>query len=122
LEGRGILPKIDTRGYNFIQPVELGKTSTEIGFIVIENTSYTSKLKIHSIEKIMNVGHPEDFDFAPFFVGDLLQKPNITGTDTAIMVTFTPTNTNPSTRFCLVRVESDAMEGPNTDPRKFDTI
>jgi hypothetical protein len=72
------------------------------------------------------MGHPQDFEFDEvlntMFLIKLQDPPLPTSTYQINNIVFTPSSTSPTLRRCYILVESDAAEGPDLDPIKYDTI
>ena len=114
LEGKGILPKISTTGYQFPLTM-LGAECEEEGTVVIRNTSETSKLYIKSISLASGNYQPQDFTFTPSI--DSHDNSYIGKNDSIVYkVKFIPQSTNPVSRVVRVLVENDAKLGPEEHP------
>lgn len=115
LIGRSFLPKINaTKQMNF-PDTEVGAVSA-LENINIENPSETGDLYI---ERISLIGAAPDFHFE---TGTTLTDFSIakSGGMSAIPLYFEPTGTGDKTAY--VEIISDAAPGPQTDPRKRDTV
>jgi hypothetical protein len=132
LEGVGILPKIATTNFTFPNPVLEGNSVNSDDYDLppaqINSVSFTSALKIRKVRKLTGpgMGHPQDFEFdeiSTIMSLTRLQDPPLPSSTHYINnIVFTPSSTTPTLRRCYIEVESDAAEGPDLDPIKYDTI
>ncbi|MGI6369417.1 MAG: T9SS type A sorting domain-containing protein [Ignavibacteria bacterium] len=113
LSGKGILPKISVSGYKFPVTKE-GEECSELGSLVIRNTSKSSKLHIKSV-RFLGGQQEADFTLTPALNAH-------DGTDIAISdsivyeVKFKPLNAEPTARIARVLIDNDAAEGPEEFP------
>ncbi|RMF34015.1 MAG: choice-of-anchor D domain-containing protein, partial [Chlorobiota bacterium] len=110
--GRGILPKIQAADVTF-QPTPVGVVSTEVGSLIIRNTSQTAPLTIKSVS-------------SPSTPSFWFQTPPVTpqviaiGDSLVIPVQFRPTQ--PGLNTATVTIISDAAPGPNPTPDATTTV
>jgi hypothetical protein len=113
LSGKGILPKISVSGYKFPATKD-NEECSEIGSLVIRNTSESSKLHIKSV-RFLGGQQESDFTLTP-----VLNSHD--GTDIGIKdsivyeVRFKPLSTAPPARIARVLIDNDATVGPEEFP------
>ncbi|MGI6369114.1 MAG: choice-of-anchor D domain-containing protein [Candidatus Kapaibacterium sp.] len=113
LSGKGILPKISVSGYKF-PATKKNEECSEVGSLVIRNTSESSKLHIKSV-RFLGGQQETDFTLTPVLN-------NHDGTDIGIKdsivykVRFKPLSTAPPARIARVLIDNDATVGPEEFP------
>ncbi|MCX6153354.1 MAG: choice-of-anchor D domain-containing protein [Candidatus Kapabacteria bacterium] len=112
LEGVGILPKIQVTGDEFLPAILVNTIHPKTGYLTIKNPSTSADLHVKSIKWSPSSVNPTEFSWVgtPPVQDTMIKR----GESFKIPVSFSAKGTN--LRIATIDVQSDASEGPKTDP------